>query len=93
MTDINKFLRPTDEFFQMREQIGFEIDGLKNSIQNRIGTLNEQSQRNLMIHGKHLNGLKISLANIWRLVEQIEDCQNRIDGINECERVQKRSQI
>ena len=92
MTDISNFLRKKDEFTEMREQIGFEIEGLKSSIQNKVGTLNEQTQRHLMIHGDHLTDMKIRIAGIWRLVEQIEDCQNRMEGIGECERVQRLQQ-
>ncbi len=90
MTDINDFLRNQDEFTQMRQQIGFEIDGIKSSFQRKIGLVNEQSQRHMMIHGDHLRLLKTDVAMLWRLLEQIEDCQNRLNGINECERVQKR---
>lgn len=90
MTNISSFLRKKDEFTEMRQQIGFEIDGLKAAIQRKVATVNEQTQRHLMIHGDHLNHLKTDLAVIWSFVEQIEDCQNRIDGINECERVQRR---
>ena len=91
MTDISNFLREKDEFTQMREQIGFEIDGLKVSLQRASAVFDEQTQRHIMIHGDHLNTMKIRIARMWQLVEQIEDCQRRIDGINECERIQRGS--
>lgn len=93
MTDISNFLAPKSESIEMISQINFEREGIKKSLRNRIESLEDQTRFSILEHGEHLSVLKTNLAILWSLVEKLEDCQNRIDGISECEAVKRRGSL
>jgi MoaA/NifB/PqqE/SkfB family radical SAM enzyme len=92
MTDISEFVPQVDEFTEMRTQISFEREGIKNSLVNRIGIVNDTAERGIPCTQNGMRLLKTQVATIFSLLEKLEDCDFRVDGINEAERIQRKSQ-
>jgi len=98
MTSIDKVLNSlkeftesklnTAEFDDLRRSVSQRLRGIENEVRIKGDRLNQKLQR-LTFLEPNLNEIKLKLAEIWQLLEDIEASCSRLNEINEKERVSK----